>query len=85
MSRALPGPTGSSTVIIHRHGEVTYFSQSKRVLRKCRPESVWPEDLAKMSRRDRDRLVARFGTTQTGRGPVRLMSATERAAGTERE
>lgn len=75
----------TSTVVIHKDGTVTYFSQLRRVLTTCLPEHVDPVDLARMSKRDRGRLVSRFGTTMNGSaGPPWLMSAAQRAAGTER-
>lgn len=77
---------GTSTVTIHKDGTVTHFSRLRRVLTTCLPEHVDPVDLARMSARDRNRLVARFGTTMNGSaGPPWLMSAAQRAAGTERE
>lgn len=76
----------TSTVVIHKDGTVTYYSQLRRVLTTCLPEHVDPVDLAQMSPRDRNRLVARFGTTLNGSaGPPWLMSAAQRRAGTERE
>lgn len=76
----------SSTVTIHKTGLVTYYSQLRRVITTCEPQYVDPADLARMSARDRDRLVSRFGTTRNGSaGPPWLMSAAQRAAGTERE
>jgi hypothetical protein len=76
----------SPTVTIHKTGLVTYYSQLRCVLTTCLPEHVDPVDLARMSTRNRDRLVSRFGTTKNGSaGPPWLMSAAQRRAGTERE
>lgn len=76
----------TSTVVIHKNGTVTYYSQLRRVLTTCLPEHVDPVDLAGMSRLDRTRLISRFGTTLNGSaGPPWLMSAAQRRAGAERE
>lgn len=66
----------SSTIVIHKYGTVTYWSATRRAMTTALPENIDHLDLVKMSARDQQRLVNRFGRRKAGSGWC-LMSAAE--------
>lgn len=67
---------GTSTVVIHKDGTVTFWSTMMRRLRRFPPECISEIDLRKLSRNDYDRLRNKFGLTKSETG-WRLSSKAE--------